>query len=56
MRKTREPLVWVIRDSRNGRRDYQLPLSRAQELHAAGLLVWCLTNRTYATLAGEYVA
>jgi hypothetical protein len=43
------PMAVVIRDARDASRDYQIPLSRAQELERQGKLHFCDSNRSYMT-------
>jgi hypothetical protein len=47
--KTKPLEARVIRDSRNGNRDYYLPYARAKELHEQGVLDWDITNGCYCT-------
>jgi hypothetical protein len=45
--KLREPIVAVIRDSRDVTKDYYIPYSQAKSLYDQGKLGWCETNGTY---------
>lgn len=40
-------MVRVIRDVRDYRRDYKIPLTEAQKLYAEGKLSWDCINGTY---------
>jgi hypothetical protein len=45
--KATEPTTKIIRDCRDGRADYTLPLSHARELYDQGRLHMDLTNGAY---------
>jgi hypothetical protein len=42
-------MATVNRDDRDQTLDYQIPLSRARELFAEGILSWDVTNQRYCT-------
>lgn len=46
---TTERKVRVIRDPRDAKRDYFLPVSKAREMYDKGELGYDLTNETYTT-------
>jgi hypothetical protein len=38
-KKPKEPMVYVIRDTRDASRDYELPAKRARQLFEEGVLI-----------------
>ena len=48
-------MVKVIRDVRDGRLDYYIPLKRAKELYNDHKLFWDVTNHSYLSSNGDMI-